>query len=116
MNAVVFEEVCQRFDVGQVVDGNHLECRTADQLTEGQTADAAKSVDSNALHVCTVELFRKDRLDGQNPCDAHFVLVDFAFGADGDFEGRQLDFVVDDPSHHIVVTLAKGLDGGHAQA
>ena len=47
--------------------------------------------------------------------DANLVLVDSAFRADGNFEGRQLDFVVDDPGHHVIVPLAKGLDGGHAQ-
>ena len=31
-------------------------------------------------------------------------------------KGVRLDFVVDDPGHHVIVTLAKGLHGGHAQA
>ena len=56
MDAVVLQQVCEGLYVGQIVDGDDLEVGAADQLTEGQTADAAKSVDSNVsfISVCCV--------------------------------------------------------------
>ena len=103
MDAVVLQQVCQRLDVGQVVDADHGERRTIDELTECQSANPTKSIDCNALPRCSVfcsfRCFKPIRLlNGQDACETHFIFVDAAI-VDGHAERRQLDFVVEHASH-----------------
>ena len=45
-----FKQVSQCVDVRQVVDGHNFKVGSGDHLSKGEAADAAKSVDGNALH------------------------------------------------------------------
>ena len=47
LGGVVLQQVSQHLGGGQVVDGNNLEALSAEHLTESQTADTAKTIDSN---------------------------------------------------------------------
>ena len=50
VDAVVLEQVGQRVHAGQVIDGNNFHAVFGEELAEGQTADAAESVDGNLGH------------------------------------------------------------------
>ena len=50
MNAVVLQQVCQGLNIGQVVDGTHFDTLLGKELSEGQSADAAESVNRNFGH------------------------------------------------------------------
>ena len=47
LSCVVLEQVCEHSRVGEVVDSNYIITLGAEHLTESQTTDTAKAVDSN---------------------------------------------------------------------
>ena len=47
LSGVVLQQVSQHLGGGQVVDSDNLEALSAEHLTESQTADTAKTIDSN---------------------------------------------------------------------
>ena len=47
LSGVVLQQVSQHFGAGQVVDGDDFVALSLKHLTEGQAADAAKTIDSN---------------------------------------------------------------------
>ena len=53
LHAVIFEKMRQHLRIGQVVDRNDVDVFVFVHLAEGQTADAAKTVNSNSCHVST---------------------------------------------------------------
>ena len=50
VDAVVLEKVSQRIDAGEVVDRDDFDALLVEELAEGQTADAAESIDGNLGH------------------------------------------------------------------
>ena len=107
----------QRVDVGQVVDGHHVEVGTCHKLAESETANAAKSIDSNALHEmyrCCC-WFKMKSSNGEDSCNAHFVFVDAALHADGTVKRCEFNVVVDDARHDTVMSLAQRLHRGDAK-
>jgi hypothetical protein len=51
MDAVIFEEVGQGLDVGEVIDGDYAQVFSSEHLAEGQTTNSSKSVDGDVLHL-----------------------------------------------------------------
>ena len=47
LSGVVLEQVSQHLGAGQVIDGNNFVALSLKHLTESQTADTAKTIDSN---------------------------------------------------------------------
>ena len=47
LGGVVLQQVCEHSGVGQVIDSNYLITLGTEHLTESQTADTAKAVNSN---------------------------------------------------------------------
>ena len=47
LSGVVLQQVSQHLGAGQVVDSDDLEALSTEHLTESQTADTAKTIDSN---------------------------------------------------------------------
>jgi hypothetical protein len=50
VNAVVLQQVGQRLNIGQVVDGTYFYALFGEELSERQSADAAESVNGNFGH------------------------------------------------------------------
>ena len=51
LGGVVLQEVSKHFGAGEVIDGDHFVTISLEHLTERQTTDTAKTVDSNSIHV-----------------------------------------------------------------
>ena len=51
LGGVVLQEVSKHFGAGEIIDGDHFVTISLEHLTESQTTDTAKTVDSNSIHV-----------------------------------------------------------------
>ncbi len=50
LSGIVLEQMSQHLGAGQIVDRDNLIALSVKHLTEGQTADTAKTIDSNLNH------------------------------------------------------------------
>jgi hypothetical protein len=50
LSGVVLQKVSKHFGAGEVIDGDNLITISLEHLTESQTTDTAKTVDSNSIH------------------------------------------------------------------
>src|SRR5699024_1955712 len=54
LSGIVLQQVSQHLGAGQIVDGDDLVTLSVEHLTESQTANAAKTIDSNSYSHCIV--------------------------------------------------------------
>ena len=54
LSGIVLQQVSQHLGAGQFVDGDDLVTLSVEHLTESQTANAAKTIDSNSYSHCIV--------------------------------------------------------------
>jgi hypothetical protein len=51
LGGVVLQKVSKHFGACEVIDGDYFVTISLEHLTESQTTDTAKTVDSNSIHV-----------------------------------------------------------------
>ena len=51
LGGVVLQKVSKHFGAGEVIDGDNFITISLEHLTESQTTDTAKTVDSDSIHV-----------------------------------------------------------------